>query len=254
MQKRCIFNTSQNSARHYVIDGNSLSLHYSSNHITIKKKLRIIAKGTTSLWTVIPHFKLVIAGDLSFFATSTGRDGRSHCRCVYCSLVPSEWSSSEFNPISDSSMLSLSHLEHYATIHEQSIHHSNKTKPDTKGVIMQPLLNFEPEDYIVPLLHLEIGIVNKAWDSLLYFLDEFVENVSDVEADIKDEIVQLEKDMDFINEEIVIQTVNRDMSLSERNNESEAHEMYEATKKRLKELNLFWKLLTLKNNTSMADL
>ena len=51
---------------------------------------------------------------------------------------------------------------------------------------MYPLLNIEPTDYIVPLLHLLIGIVNKAWISFSFFLDEFVENIGETESNLKD--------------------------------------------------------------------
>ena len=42
-------------------------------------------------WEVIPNIKVIVAGDLCFFATCTGRDGRSHCRCTYCDSSPSLW-------------------------------------------------------------------------------------------------------------------------------------------------------------------
>ena len=57
--------------------------------------------------------------------------------------------------------------------------------PDSKGVVMLPQLKklkIDPSNYIIPLLHFIIGIVNKAWTSLLLFFDEFVENISSHEA------------------------------------------------------------------------
>ena len=55
----------------------------------------------------------------------------------------------------------------------------------------------EPHDYIVPLLHLLIGLVNKVWTSLLQFLYEFVENVSEAEVVLKDSIVDLNKELHY---------------------------------------------------------
>ena len=66
-----------------------------------------------------------------------------------------------------------------------------KKKPDTKGIIMPPIFDIEPQDYIIPILHLLIGIVNKGWTSFVHFLDEFVENVSKVEAELKDKNTKL---------------------------------------------------------------
>ena len=72
--------------------------------------------------------------------------------------------------------MSLASLHHYASIKKQK-------NNDTKGVIMRPLLEVEPQFYIVPILHLLIGLVNKEWNTMLNFFDEFVENVSVQEAD-----------------------------------------------------------------------
>ena len=81
-------------------------------------------------------------------------------------------------------------------------------KLDTKGVVMPPQLNIEPCDYIVPILHLMIGLVNKAWISLIHFFDEFVENISDYEATLKDEMLLLNIEIEEIKEESDIFTVN----------------------------------------------
>ena len=90
---------------------------------------------------------------------------------------------------------------------------------------MSPLLDFEPFDYITPLLHLLIGIVNKGWTSMGHFLDEFVENVSDYEAEIKDTILILEEELKELAEEIDIHTVNRNIALAEDSNENETRDI-----------------------------
>ena len=107
---------------------------------------------------IVMNFKIVIAGDLSYFATWTGRDGHSHCRCPYCNATPSEWT----NSFVSSNKMTLSRLHHYATIKPSK-------NNDTKGIIMHPLLEVEPDFYIVPILHLLIGLVNKEWRSMLHF-------------------------------------------------------------------------------------
>ena len=81
------------------------------------------------------------------------RDGHTHCRCPYCNLTP----------------LSLVHLHQYINIHDKN------PKADTKGVVvMKPQILIEPQYYIIPLLHLMIGIANNSWWSMYYFFDEFV--------------------------------------------------------------------------------
>ena len=94
-------------------------------------------------------------------------------------------------------------------------HRSSTTKIDTKGVIMNPLFDIDPCYYIVPLLHLQIGIVNKLWSSLLHYLDEFVEQVSEIEATLKVNIENMIANIASVNETIEILTVNRLLACEE---------------------------------------
>ena len=86
-------------------------------------------------------------------------------------------------------------------------------KTDTKGIIMPPIFDIEPRDYIVPILHLLIGIVNKGWTSLGHFLDEFVENVSKEEAELKDRKHEIENELSYLDDEVDIYTVSKTMAL-----------------------------------------
>ena len=92
-------------------------------------------------------------------------------------------------------------LVQYDIKHQSS---TSKKKPDTKGIIMPPLFDINPQDYIVPILHLLIGIVNKGWTSLWHFLDEFVEDVSKTEADLKDRKHEIENELSYLDEKIDI--------------------------------------------------
>ena len=177
---------------------------------------------------VLPSMKIVIAGDLAYFATCTGRDGHSHCRCPYCDLTKSSWSNSYVTP----TPISLKMLHNLATIHQSS---TSKTD-DTKGVIMAPLLEVEPFYYIVPILHLLIGIVNKEWTSMVHFFDEFVENVSDLEATLKDKKLEHDIFLHNIKEDIDVLTVNKDMACLSKDNCSEANDVFKQATKELKRL------------------
>ena len=78
---------------------------------------------------------------------------------------------------------------------------------------MPPIFDIEPQDYIIPILHLLIGIVNKGWTSLGHFLDEFVENVSKVEAELKDKKHEIENELSYLDDEVDIYTVSKTMAL-----------------------------------------
>ena len=86
-------------------------------------------------------------------------------------------------------------------------------KPDAKGIAMPPTFDIEPRDYIVPILHLLIGIVNKGWTSFGHFLDKFVENVSNVEAELKDKEHEIENELSYLDDEVDIYTVSKIMAL-----------------------------------------
>ena len=60
---------------------------------------------------------------------------------------------------------------------------------------MHPLLEVEPDFYIVPILHLLIGLVNKEWRTMLHFFDEFVKQVSDIELQLKERKIELEGEL-----------------------------------------------------------
>ena len=51
-----------------------------------------------------------------------------------------------------------------------------------KGIVSDPIIPFiEPENYIFPLLHFEIGAVNNVLDSLRNFVEDQVEIISEKE-------------------------------------------------------------------------
>ena len=61
-------------------------------------------------------------------------------------------------------------------------------KPDTKGVKSMPQWKIEPRRLIVPLLHLEIGLLNKAWTCLNDYFDVYVENIPQEERNLRENL------------------------------------------------------------------
>ena len=130
---KCVFVPKDATNLLTVAQSNSMFLQYQSDDKTQILPLNLQQDGDNMAFlegnTVIPNFKVVIAGDLSYFATCTGRDGHSHCRCPYCDATQSDWS----NKYVQTKYMSLATLHHYASIKKQK-------NNDTKGVIMGPLL------------------------------------------------------------------------------------------------------------------
>ena len=101
---------------------------------------------------------------------------------------------------------------------------------------MSPQLRIEPSMYIVPILHLLIGLVNKVWESLCHFLDEFVELISLEEAELKEQCEEYELHIQSISDEIEILTVNRNFASLEINLNPEALEVYKSLREEIKML------------------
>jgi DNA gyrase/topoisomerase IV subunit A len=65
-----------------------------------------------------------------------------------------------------------------------------KNPKDKKGIVSSPLIPFiQPQDYIFPLLHFEIGAVNNVLDSLRIFLEDQVEIISDTEKVARNRVI-----------------------------------------------------------------
>ena len=134
-------------------------LCYTHNSKSYRIKLSKTSSINVRYQIIIPRFKVVISGDLSFYTTATGRDGHSHARCPYCDLSANKWSENTCIP----TPMTLERLNELTSIH------ASNPKFNSTGVIIHPQLNMEPSMYIIPILHLLIGLFNKVWSSLTYF-------------------------------------------------------------------------------------
>ena len=74
---KCILIPKESSNIHTLIKFGIVYLQYTINTFVHEEKIRISATENMVAWIVIPFFKMVVAGDLSFFATSTGRTGKN---------------------------------------------------------------------------------------------------------------------------------------------------------------------------------
>jgi hypothetical protein len=125
--------------------------------------------------------RLFVNGDMKYFAQMLGREGMSTSWCMWCKSHPSEWKG----------LFSLPNHELW-TIEQQSqvvqrINSGQLKEPrDKKGIVSLPLMDFiEPNHYIFPQLHFEIGTVNNVLDALRGFIEEEVEVLSDSEKEAR---------------------------------------------------------------------
>ena len=176
---------------------------------------------TDQCWVVIPGFTLFICGDLAWYATAMGRDGTSPFRCPYCKLHHSDFQDKD----KEGEPLTLKDLNDFAQAYK---HPENET--DTHGVKHDPMIQVDPTYMIAPVLHIEIGTVNKVLASLLEFIDRFVATLPKVE-------VQRRKKLDELNETLVEQKKEvEQLREAKRDFTSKRVEANAALKETLKEL------------------
>ena len=88
-------------------------------------------------------------------------------------------------------------------------------KPDTKYVKEYPLWDINPSQLIVPLLHLEIGMVNKAWNDFKLYLDMEIEQVSVEEQDSRREVLLLSEKIYELQDDTDVLFAEKQMIYSE---------------------------------------
>ena len=74
-----------------VYDSNSTYLSYTPQDNEERIHICSYMDHCPKIYCIIPHLRIVVAGDLSFYMTATGRDGHSHVCCPYCNLSNSLW-------------------------------------------------------------------------------------------------------------------------------------------------------------------
>jgi len=145
--------------------GNGFSMKY--NHSKTLKK-------GSSIVLIIPHFDLYVTGDLSYYADVLGMPNSSSYWCPWCLLSRIQWQQSADNVGEKRTREFLNQTFDAITNDAQK-----RLQPtDKKGVSCA--LHYKslgPENFVPPLLHMEMGMVNQVWEHLEEWIDDKVENV-----------------------------------------------------------------------------
>jgi hypothetical protein len=115
-----------------------------------------------------------IAGYLAFFATILGKENMSSVWCTWCKLSKTDWTRTGHN---------LGECWTIDGIHEvrENVRLGSLTNvpENIKGCTKIPLFDSVPvKNYIVPVLHLHIGVGNNLLDSLIEWIMERVEKLT----------------------------------------------------------------------------
>jgi hypothetical protein len=97
--------------------------------------------------------------------------------CMWCNSHPSDWKHHPI-PLVDNCMIEKI-KEHKDRINRRELREAR----DIQGIVNYPVWDFiEPENYMFPQRHAEIGLVNNVLDKFYSFIDDKVEAISPKES------------------------------------------------------------------------
>ena len=138
---------------------------------------------------MIKSFTIFICGDLAFYATAQGRDGSSSQRCPLCDRNRKGFQETN----EEGRILTLQYLNERALASQDPL-----DKTDKHGLKSIPMLQMEPNFYVCPLLHIEIGVCNKLLRFILDFLDDFVEAIPQTEITRRSELEEAKNELSVL--------------------------------------------------------
>jgi hypothetical protein len=114
---------------------------------------------------------VLVVGDLKFYAQTLGRDNMSSHWCMWCKEHPNTW-----DQLNAASSVELWTLEHMVEHRHKIIREKLKDPKEICGIVDFPVWDFiEPLNYIIPQLHIEIGLINYVLENFYDFIEEQVE-------------------------------------------------------------------------------
>jgi hypothetical protein len=131
------------------------------------------------------HVRTFITGDLAFFATILGKENMSTQWCTWCKLSRVEWSNPNHVRGEPWSIEGIQRVRF-------SVAENNllEMPENIKGCTAIPLFDAVPiENFIVPVLHLLIGVGNALLESFLDGIEERVETITPPEIVMKNEVI-----------------------------------------------------------------
>eukprot|EP00590_Aulacoseira_subarctica_P009734 CAMPEP_0172436286 /NCGR_PEP_ID=MMETSP1064-20121228/71645_1 /TAXON_ID=202472 /ORGANISM="Aulacoseira subarctica , Strain CCAP 1002/5" /LENGTH=474 /DNA_ID=CAMNT_0013184685 /DNA_START=314 /DNA_END=1738 /DNA_ORIENTATION=- len=137
----------------------------------IKRKAK-----TLSVYSFIEKIRLYITGDLAYQATVMGKENSSGHHCPQCKLNCKTWSDADHEKGAQWTNAGLCEAAREFAQQEQV--DPTVKKKAVKGVVEPPHYpGIEPVNFVVPILHMQMGKVNKIIGGCSNFIEEEVENI-----------------------------------------------------------------------------
>ena len=150
------------------------------NSVTAKLKQTNYVNDTND---VVLNLRVFITGDLAFYAAVLGKVNMAGNWCNWCDLRRAEWIK---NNHTAGEWWTLEKMKQVRDDIADGV--LTNTSNNKKGCVDEPLINcIEPISYIPPILHIMIGMLNKALDECFKWVDCMVEEILVKERSLRNE-------------------------------------------------------------------
>ena len=149
-------------------------------------ELKHLSSKAVKTWQVIENFYYILSGDIAYYFTLQGRDGTCGSRCPVCDLKISEWKRRMKGQKLSRERLQECYrrfLKWTKELEEAKAKGKKRMppKPETLGVSGEVHCDADPWRFALPLLHILIGLLNKALQTMREWLDVKVEFIGEHE-------------------------------------------------------------------------
>jgi hypothetical protein len=140
----------------------------------------------------ITNVELWMAGDLLWYSTALGKEGYAGWWCPYCTLFKSNWQSKDHEVGENWTVDKLT--THAGKLESGEL--NGRIVMERQGVKEVPLFDaVDVDHYIMPVLHLTIGLVNDILDHLVEEMQAAGEWYTDDYYRLEEEVIQADREL-----------------------------------------------------------
>jgi hypothetical protein len=164
--------------------------------VPLDPQFQTIAPSYLRLDLSIKRFKVYITGDLAAYALLLGKPNSAPAWCTWCDAKKSWFGLKD--KLENAVDWTLERIGAAKAVFDRKVARSRAKDPPKNylGVSSKPLLCVEPKDYIFPVLHVQMGMVNKALSHLLAWIEMHVENLPEGHEETRTNLINAQKASD----------------------------------------------------------
>lgn len=156
---------------------------------------------------------ILFAGDIAFLFMISGRAGFESNRCPCCDLKQKEWNyiRAPGTPHPVGEPLTYERLCNLAYARELN---PDLLPTDNHGVSCKPSWEVDPKKFLVPVLHVSMGLANDVLDAFTDNISRNVDEIDLVEEEARKERQKQFQDLEDMKEELRVKEIQRELILT----------------------------------------